>query len=101
MRVRARHATPSSTGTHLLLGNQGMEKLQATAPQGNTVSFHEFRSEVFRILMEEFQWHGGGNIRLFEKQEEMVRKAFYNGDKPTGTAQAVFDNTIRPLSRKS
>lgn len=72
-----------------------MEKLQVTAPQSASITFHEFRSEVFRILSDDFQWHGGGNIRLFEKQEEMVRKAFYNGDGPTNTAQAVFDGTIR------
>jgi hypothetical protein len=76
-----------------------MEKLQVTAPQGATITFHEFRSEVFRILVDDFQWHGGGNIRLFEKQEEMVRKAFYNGDSPAGTAQAVFEGTIRRPSR--
>jgi hypothetical protein len=72
-----------------------MEKLQATRPHGGTITFHEFRAEVFRILSDEFQWHGGGNIRLFERQEEMVRKAFYDGDCPTRTAQAVFDGTIR------
>lgn len=83
-----------------MLGKQGMEKLQATRPHDGTISFHEFRAEVFRILTDEFQWHGGGNIRLFEKQEEMVRKAFYNGDSPTVTAQAVFDGTIRRISRK-
>jgi hypothetical protein len=77
-----------------------MEKLQATTPQGGHISFHEFRSEVFRILAEEFEWHGGGNIRLFERQEEMVRKAFYNGDCATGTAQAVFDGTIRRVSQR-
>ena len=76
-----------------------MEKLQAAAPQGAGISFHEFRAEVFRILAEEFLWHGGGNIRLFEKQEEMVRKAFYDGDTATSTAQAVFDGTIRRPSK--
>lgn len=76
-----------------------MEKLQGTAPQGASITFHEFRSEVFRILSDDYQWHGGGNIRLFEKQEEMVRKAFYNGDHPTGTAQAVFEGTIRRPAR--
>lgn len=72
-----------------------MEKLQVTVPQGTPLTFHEFRSEVFRILSDDFQWHGGGNIRLFERQEEMVRKAFYNGDNAGHTAQAVFDGTIR------
>ena len=77
-----------------------MEKLQPTPPQGSSVSFYEFRTEVFRILSDDYQWHGGGNIRLFEKQEEMVRKAFYNGESTLGTAEAVFDHTIRRIVHK-
>ena len=77
-----------------------MEKLQPSSPQGSSITFYEFRSEVFRILSDDYQWHGGGNIRLFEKQEEMVRKAFYSGDSTTGTAEAVFDNTIARMVRK-
>ena len=76
-----------------------MEKLQVSAPTGASITFHEFRSEVFRILAEDFQWHGGGNIRLFEKQEEMVRKAFYEGGQASETAQAVYDGTIRRHSK--
>ncbi len=77
-----------------------MEKLQPTPPQGGSISFYEFRAEVFRLLTDDYQWHGCGNIRLFEKQEEMVRKAYYNGDSTTGTAETVFDNTIRRIIRK-
>lgn len=78
-----------------------MEKLQSTPPHGNSVSFYEFRTEVFRILSEDYQWHGGGNIRLFEKQEEMVRKAYYNGDTIPGTAEAVFDTTIKRIVNRT
>ena len=93
--LQAGSVSASTPENHTMLGNQDMEKLQSSSLQSGYISFHEFRAEVFRILTDDFQWHGGGNIRLFEQQEEMVRKAFYNGDHATGTAQAVFEDTIR------